>query len=126
MGAERALDELNYSTIEGRCCRIMWSHDDPEVPRVGPGNIVIKNLDFNIDNHALHDTFKLFGEILTCKVSLSGEGMSKGYGFVHFAKESSAEQAIKSVNGLQIGQRKVSIEKYSNETNSWAHALPQP
>ena len=27
--AERALDTLNYSSIKGRACRIMWSQRDP-------------------------------------------------------------------------------------------------
>eukprot|EP00441_Pelagodinium_beii_P039430 CAMPEP_0197633948 /NCGR_PEP_ID=MMETSP1338-20131121/10185_1 /TAXON_ID=43686 ORGANISM="Pelagodinium beii, Strain RCC1491" /NCGR_SAMPLE_ID=MMETSP1338 /ASSEMBLY_ACC=CAM_ASM_000754 /LENGTH=92 /DNA_ID=CAMNT_0043205717 /DNA_START=1 /DNA_END=275 /DNA_ORIENTATION=+ len=29
--AERALDTLNYSSIKGRSCRIMWSQRDPSL-----------------------------------------------------------------------------------------------
>ena len=66
--AERALDTLNYSQIKGRSCRIMWSHRDPAMRKAGSGNIFVKNLDTNIDNKALYDTFSLFGNILSCKV----------------------------------------------------------
>merc|ERR1719161_136951 len=67
--AERALDTLNYSCIKGRSCRIMWSQRDPSMRKGGTGNIYVKNLDKNIDNKALYDTFSLFGNILSCKVA---------------------------------------------------------
>ena len=51
--AERALDTLNYSSIKGRACRIMWSQRDPSLRKSGAGNIYVKNLDKNIDNKAL-------------------------------------------------------------------------
>merc|ERR1711966_453102 len=47
--AERVMDTLNYSTIKGRCCRIMWSHRDPGLRRSGNGNIFVKNLDRTVD-----------------------------------------------------------------------------
>ena len=63
------MDTLNYSTIKGRCCRIMWSHRDPNLRKTGNGNVFVKNLDKNVDNKALYDTFSLFGNILSCKVA---------------------------------------------------------
>jgi polyadenylate-binding protein len=107
--AERALDTLNYSSIKGRSCRIMWSQRDPSLRKAGTGNIYVKNLDTNIDNKALYDTFSLFGNILSCKVATDPEGASYGYGFVQYENEDAATQAIQRVNGMQIGEQTVQV-----------------
>merc|ERR1712196_145557 len=36
--AERALDTLNFSSIKGKACRIMWSHRDPSLRKQGTGD----------------------------------------------------------------------------------------
>jgi hypothetical protein len=40
--AERALDALNYTDVNGKPIRIMWSHRDPAFRKSGVGNIFIK------------------------------------------------------------------------------------
>jgi len=49
---EKALEELNYTVIKGKPCRIMWSQRDPALRKTGQGNVFIKNLDHAIDNKA--------------------------------------------------------------------------
>ncbi|EPQ66405.1 Bgt-2009 [Blumeria graminis f. sp. tritici] len=106
---EKALEELNYTLIKGRPCRIMWSQRDPALRKTGQGNIFIKNLDTAIDNKALHDTFAAFGNILSCKVAQDENGASKGYGFVHYETDEAASQAIKHVNGMLLNEKKVFV-----------------
>ncbi|KKA28863.1 hypothetical protein TD95_000290 [Thielaviopsis punctulata] len=106
---EKALDELNYTLIKGRPCRIMWSQRDPALRKTGQGNVFIKNLDVAIDNKALHDTFAAFGNILSCKVAQDEHGVSKGYGFVHYETDEAAQQAIKHVNGMLLNDKKVYV-----------------
>lgn len=106
---ERALDSLNYSLIKGRACRIMWSQRDPALRKSSAGNIFIKNLDEEIDNKALHDTFAAFGNVLSCKVATDENGRSRGYGFVHYETAEAAEAAIKAVNGMLLNDKKVFV-----------------
>ncbi|KAF8964055.1 hypothetical protein BDZ97DRAFT_1817754 [Flammula alnicola] len=106
---ERALEQLNYSLIKNRACRIMWSQRDPALRKTGQGNIFIKNLDELIDNKALHDTFAAFGNVLSCKVATDEHGRSKGYGFVHYETAEAADNAIKAVNGMLLNDKKVYV-----------------
>ncbi|KAG6903321.1 Protein phosphatase PP2A regulatory subunit B [Termitomyces sp. Mi166 len=106
---ERALEQLNYSLIKNRACRIMWSQRDPALRKTGQGNIFIKNLDEQIDNKALHDTFAAFGNVLSCKVATDEQGRSKGYGFVHYETSEAADHAIKAVNGMLLNDKKVYV-----------------
>jgi len=134
--AERALDTLNYSSIKGRSCRIMWSQRDPSLRKSGAGNIYVKNLDKSIDNKALYDTFSLFGNILSCKVAADSGGKSYGYGFVHYETEEAAKQAIERVNGMQIGEKTVEVSQFvkrgdrekpdlTNYTNLYVKNFPE-
>lgn len=112
--AERALDTMNFDTLNNKPIRIMWSQRDPSVRRSGAGNIFIKNLDKRIDTKSMYDTFSLFGTILSCKIATDEEGQSRGYGFIHFETEDSAQQAIERVNGMLLDGKKVFVGKFQS------------
>jgi len=107
--AERALDQINTSTIKGKPCRVMWSQRDPSLRKSGKGNVFIKNLDKSIDHKALHDTFAQFGDILSCKIELDETGESKGYGYIQFATQEAADKAVVKVNGMMLNGKKVYV-----------------
>ncbi|GAX85061.1 hypothetical protein CEUSTIGMA_g12481.t1 [Chlamydomonas eustigma] len=112
--AARALEALNFTPLNGKPIRIMWSLRDPSSRKSGLGNIFIKNLDKSIDNKALHDTFSAFGRILSCKVGTDANGNSKGYGFVHFETEESAQLSISKVNGMMIEDKVVYVGPFQS------------
>ncbi|CAI9769957.1 unnamed protein product [Fraxinus pennsylvanica] len=107
--AERALEELNFTPLNGKPIRIMYSHRDPSVRRSGAGNIFIKNLDKEIDHKALHETFSSFGNVLSCKVATDASGQSKGYGFVQFTSEEASQKAIEKLNGMLLNGKQVYV-----------------
>jgi len=107
--AEQAFDILNYTIVKGKPIRIMWSHRDPSIRKSGVGNIFIKNLDKNIDNKQLFDTFSSFGKILSCKVVVDGGGVSRGFGFIHYEKQEEADLAIEKVNNMILGTKQVYV-----------------
>ncbi|KAM7263607.1 hypothetical protein ACFE04_001290 [Oxalis oulophora] len=107
--AARALEVLNFTPINGKAIRLMYSHRDPTMRKSGAGNIFIKNLDKAIDHKALHDTFSTFGNILSCKISTDSSGQSKGYGFVQYDNEDSAKTAIEKLNGMLMNDKQVFV-----------------
>ncbi|KAJ0884285.1 hypothetical protein HanPSC8_Chr10g0431971 [Helianthus annuus] len=107
--AARAIEVLNFTPVNGKSIRIMYSHRDPSVRKSGSGNIFIKNLDKAIDQKALHDTFSTFGNILSCKIATDSTGQSKGYGFVQYDSEESAQQAIEKLNGMLLNDKQVYV-----------------
>jgi len=111
---------MNHAFVKGQHIRVMWSQRDPSIRKNGLGNIFIKNLEKSIDNKALFDTFGFFGKILSCKVATRRSEKIKngkkeiieeslGFGFVHFEKQKSAEDAILKVNGMIINNKKVFV-----------------
>ena len=123
--AKRALETLNFDVIKGRPVRIMWSQRDPSLRKSGVGNVFIKNLGKTIDNKALYSIFSAFGNILSCKVACDEKG-PKGYGFVHFQKQESAERAIDAMNGMFLNYRKIFVGRFKShkereaERGAWA------
>jgi len=108
--AEKAIDQLNFEPIKGdKPMRIMWTQRDPSLRKSGVGNIFIKNLDKNIDNRALCETFGAFGKILSCKIALDEKGKSLGYGFVHYEKQESADASISQLNGKLLNDKQVFV-----------------
>lgn len=103
------MEVLNFTPVNGRPIRIMYSQRDPSLRKSGYANVFIKNLDSSIDNKALYDTFAAFGTILSCKVAVDSSGQSKGYGFVQFDQEESAKNAIKSLNGMLMNDKQVYV-----------------
>jgi polyadenylate-binding protein len=101
--AEKALKELNFHELNGKQIRLMWQQRDPSSRYSGSGNLFVKNLPSNIDHKALHEMFKAFGDILSCKVIKDPEtGKSRNYGFVHFQEENGASKALTTLNGKKV------------------------
>ncbi|KAH0680037.1 hypothetical protein KY285_021045 [Solanum tuberosum] len=107
--ATTARELLNFTQVNGKPMRIMFSHRDPSLRKSGYANVFIKNLDSSIDNKALQDTFGAFGTVLSCKVAVDSSGQSKGYGFVQFDQDEAARKAINRLNGMLINDKQVYV-----------------
>ena len=87
----------------------MWSQRDPSLRKSGVGNIFVKNLAPGVENKDLFDIFSVFGNILSCKVATDDNGVSKGYGYVHYETAGAAEVAIEKFNGSFIEDMEVHV-----------------
>lgn len=107
--AERALDTMNFTDIKNKPCRIMWSQRDPSLRRSGVGNIFVKNLAPTVDNKGLFDIFSVFGNILSCKVATDENGVSKGYGYIHYETAEAANESIAKLNGQLLEDQEMYV-----------------
>ncbi|KAL8143755.1 hypothetical protein V2J09_016787 [Rumex salicifolius] len=107
--AGRAIKDLNFTPLNGKPIRIMYSQRDDSIRKEGKGNVFIKNLDKTIDHKSLHSTFSTYGNILSCKVATDGNGQSKGYGFVQYNNEESAKRAIEEQDGKFLREKQVYV-----------------
>ncbi|KAA8516633.1 hypothetical protein F0562_016861 [Nyssa sinensis] len=118
-----AIEVKNHSTLNGKVIRVLWSHRDPDARKSGIGNVFVKNLGELIDNVKLQEMFQKFGNILSCKVVLSDDGKSKGYGFVQFETEESANSAIEKLNCSTVGGKQIYVGKFVRKSE---RVLPSP
>ncbi|XP_052149767.1 polyadenylate-binding protein 7 [Oryza glaberrima] len=117
-----ALEKLNHSLILDKPIRVMWSNRDPDARRSGVGNVFVKNLNDLVDNVSLQELFCKFGDILSCKVAKNEDGTSRGYGFVQFALQESADASIQNLNNSHFCGRQLHvatfIKKSERSTNN--------
>ncbi|KAK3134001.1 hypothetical protein QOZ80_6AG0543770 [Eleusine coracana subsp. coracana] len=129
--ASRAMEALNFTPVNGKAIRIMFSNRDPTIRRSGRANLFVKNLEPNIDSKSLYDMFSPFGSILSCKVVTDSSGISKGFGFVQFEIEESAQDAINGLNGMLANDSKIFVGLFKRRqdrelkfTNVYVKNLP--
>lgn len=65
IAAARAMEELNFTPLNGKTIRIMYSHRDPSVRKSGAANIFIKVLTFVFSTFSLLHSFCIFVAPLT-------------------------------------------------------------
>ena len=74
--------------------------------------IYVGNLPFKIDSEGLKGLFSSYGEIEEATViSDKFSGRSKGFGFVTFKDEASAQKAIAEMNGKKVEDRDLKVNE---------------
>ncbi|XP_031488439.1 uncharacterized protein LOC116256268 isoform X2 [Nymphaea colorata] len=114
--ALRAMDTLNNTQLKGKSIRIMWTEKDPTARKSGVANLFVKNLHKSIDNVTLPTIFEKYGNILSSKVATDQLGKSKGYGFVQFDTEDSANNAIENLNNTVIRGKQLFVGPFIKKT----------
>lgn len=104
--AKKSQEKLNFTTLNNKQIRVMLFDKNPKIH-----NIIIKNLPSCIDNKTLFDTFKIFGEVLSCKVATDMNGNSKGFGFVSYTEKSAVKKAVKFGNETNLKGNTLKVDK---------------
>lgn len=119
--AKRAIREYNHSELHKKQIRLLSVVGKDEQPPA-TGNIFVKNLPEDFTSKDLDETFSMFGSIVSCKVAMTPEGRSKGYGFVQFRDKKSAKKVIKNCAGVMLNGKNISVELYNPDMRRKAEA----
>ncbi|XP_037119471.1 splicing factor 3B subunit 4 [Syngnathus acus] len=108
--ADYAIKIMNMIKLYGKPIRVNKASAHNKNLDVG-ANIFIGNLDSEIDEKLLYDTFSAFGVILqTPKIMRDPDtGNSKGYAFINFASFDASDAAIEAMNGQYLCNRPITV-----------------
>ncbi|XP_033245808.1 splicing factor 3B subunit 4-like [Drosophila miranda] len=108
--ADYAIKIMNMIKLYGKPIRVNKASADQKNLDVG-ANIFIGNLDVEVDEKLLYDTFSAFGVILqTPKIMRDPEtGKSKSFAFINFASFEASDAAMDAMNGQYLCNRPISV-----------------
>ncbi|KAH8919620.1 RNA-binding domain-containing protein [Atractiella rhizophila] len=111
--AEYACKIMNQIKMFGKPIRVNKSQATTDRTKLDIGaNLFVGNLDVNVDERMLYDTFSAFGTLVQpAKIARDPEtGASKGYGFVCFESFESSDGAIESMNNQFLMNKPISVD----------------
>jgi len=75
-------------------------------------------------NLDLFNYFSPYGNVISVRIMVdTGTGRSRGFGFVSYDDSSSADQAIRQMNGLQLGKKRLKVQLKKDRVTG-AHVPP--
>ncbi|KAH3761173.1 splicing factor 3B subunit 4 [Pelomyxa schiedti] len=108
--ADYAIKIMNMVKLFGKPIRVNKASQNKKVLDVG-ANLFIGNLDPDVDEKLLYDTFSSFGIIIsTPKIMRDPDtGISRGFGFVSFDSFEASDAAIEAMNNQFLCNRPITV-----------------
>ncbi|KHJ45761.1 hypothetical protein D918_03973 [Trichuris suis] len=108
--ADYAIKVMNMIKLFGKPIRVNKAAAHQKNLDIG-ANIFIGNLDPEVDEKLLYDTFSAFGVVLQVpKIMRDPEtGNSKGFAFISFASFEASDASIEAMNGQYLCNRPISV-----------------
>ncbi|KAH6641579.1 hypothetical protein F5144DRAFT_600202 [Chaetomium tenue] len=109
--AEYASKVLNGIRIWGKPIRVNKASADKQKTVDIGAELFINNLDPQVDEKILYDTFSQFGQILRQpNIVRDDNNISKGYGFVSFDSFEASDAAVNTMNGQYLLSKSITVE----------------
>lgn len=124
--ADYAIKVLNMIKLYGKPIRVNKASQDKKSVDVG-ANLFIGNLDPDVDEKLLYDTFSAFGVIVTNpKIMRDPEtGNSRGFGFISYDSFEASDAAIEAMTGQYLCNRQITVSyAYKKDTKGERHGTP--
>jgi len=120
--ADYAIKIMHMIKLYGKPLKVNKASQDKRTQEVG-ANIFIGNLDPEVDEKMLYDTFSAFGMVVSTKITRDPEtGASKGYGFVSYDSFEASDAAIANMNGQYFCNRNIHVSyAYKKDTKGERH-----
>ncbi|GMH14720.1 hypothetical protein Nepgr_016561 [Nepenthes gracilis] len=124
--ADYAIKVFNMIKLYGKPIRVNKASQDKKSLDVG-ANLFVGNLDPDVDEKLLYDTFSAFGVIVTNpKIMRDPEtGNSRGFGFISYDSFEASDAAIEAMNGQYLCNRQITVSyAYKKDTKGERHGTP--
>lgn len=121
--ADYAIKIMNMVKMFGKPIRVNKASQDKKSQDVG-ANLFIGNLDEQVDEKILYDTFSAFGVVCqTPKIMRDPDtGNSRGFGFIGYDSFEAADAAIEAMNGQFLANRQINVTyAYKKDTKGERH-----
>jgi len=107
--ADYSIKIMHMIKLFGKPIKVNKATQDKKTQDIG-ANIFVGNLDPEVDEKALYETFSAFGNVVSARINReNATGTSQRYGFVSFDNFESSDNAIQSLNGQFICNRPVTV-----------------
>lgn len=108
--ADYAIRVMNMIRLFGKPIRVNKASKDGKGEEDIGANLFIGNLDPEVDETMLYDTFSAFGSIISAKImSDSNSGELRGFGFIQYDDFDNADAAISAMNGQYLSNRPIHV-----------------
>ncbi|GAA5900194.1 splicing factor 3B subunit 4 [Sporobolomyces salmoneus] len=124
--AEYACKIMNQIKLYGKPIRVNKASSDRKQLDIG-ANLFIGNLDPNVDERMLFDTFMSFGALVQpAKISRDqATGASKGFGFVSYDSFEASDSAIESMNNQFLMNKPITVGyAFKKDAKGERHGTP--
>jgi RNA recognition motif-containing protein len=89
---------------------LVLSHHEKE-EKLMAKKLYVGNLNFDMVDDGLREAFSEFGEIISAVIVRDRiSGRSRGFGFVEFSDEESAQKAKEAMNGKEVSGRALKVD----------------
>ncbi|KDE06636.1 hypothetical protein MVLG_02990 [Microbotryum lychnidis-dioicae p1A1 Lamole] len=124
--ADYACKIMNQIKLYGKPIRVNKASSDRKQIDIG-ANLFIGNLDPNVDERMLYDTFMAFG-MLVKPASIARDpttGASKGYGFISYDSFEASDAAIESMNNQFLMNKPITVAyAFKKDSKGERHGTP--
>lgn len=124
--ADYAIKILNMIKLYGKPIRVNKASQDKKSLDVG-ANLFVGNLDPDVDEKLLYDTFSAFGVIVTNPKIMRDpdSGNSRGFGFISYDSFEASDAAIEAMSGQYLCNRPITVSyAYKKDTKGERHGTP--